>query len=533
MGSPTRPTSASSLSCSSTMPSSPGRPRSASRGACRVAVANVLLPRPPGPPLASVISWPGPHEVERAPVPALDGGAGRDGDDEPVAVGAVHELAHAVPAAVGLEAPAAPEGLQVAQGVVAAQRARRRRGRRRRRRARPWARGTRAGTTSSRHRRVRLGLRYVRDQPAFRGVTIGAMDKVMVIAGASSGIGAATARQAAEAGYRVVLGARSEDKLAALAEETGGIAVRCDVSEYAQVEALAEGARRVRPDRRGLRQRRRRPPARVRSRRPGRRQTDGDHERLRHLRHHPGHRQSAARHAGPPRDHEQHRGPPRAQGLALLRHEVRRHRHGRGRPPGLQRHRREDHPHLPRHGRDTGFQPRPRGRRSSPTTSPAPCCSRSPSHRTWTSTRSSSARRRRTAESSFRSMARLRRTHRSAGARGQDRRRSLPPTPRAATTSSRPRPRAACSSRTLGGPTTLAARAALLAAGRARLRDQRRGPRRDRAGPRARLEDGPDRTQLHTTPADVKARIARGLRTLLPPRDCAGAASPARAAHVS
>ena len=59
MGSPTRPTSASSLSCSSTMPSSPGSPRSASRGACRVAVANVLLPRPPGPPLASVTSCPG------------------------------------------------------------------------------------------------------------------------------------------------------------------------------------------------------------------------------------------------------------------------------------------------------------------------------------------------------------------------------------------------------------------------------------------------------------------------------------------
>ena len=59
LGSPTRPTSASSLSCSSTMPSSPGSPRSASRGACRVAVANVLLPRPPGPPLASVTSCPG------------------------------------------------------------------------------------------------------------------------------------------------------------------------------------------------------------------------------------------------------------------------------------------------------------------------------------------------------------------------------------------------------------------------------------------------------------------------------------------
>lgn len=40
-------------------------------------------------------------------------------------------------------------------------------------------------------------------------------------------------------------------------------------------------------------------------------------------------------------------------------------------------------------------------------------------------------------------------------------------------------------------------------------------------------------SQLNTTPADVRSRIARGLRTLLPPPDCAGAASPGRAAHAS
>jgi DNA-directed RNA polymerase specialized sigma24 family protein len=39
--------------------------------------------------------------------------------------------------------------------------------------------------------------------------------------------------------------------------------------------------------------------------------------------------------------------------------------------------------------------------------------------------------------------------------------------------------------------------------------------------------------QLQTSEADVRARLARGLRTLLPPRDCAGAASPARAGHGS
>ena len=42
---------------------------------------------------------------------------------------------------------------------------------------------------------------------------------VFLITGASTGIGAETARQAAEAGYRLVLAARSEDKLQTLAQE--------------------------------------------------------------------------------------------------------------------------------------------------------------------------------------------------------------------------------------------------------------------------------------------------------------------------
>jgi NADP-dependent 3-hydroxy acid dehydrogenase YdfG len=67
-------------------------------------------------------------------------------------------------------------------------------------------------------------------------------DRVLLIAGASSGIGAATARQAAEAGYKVVLGARSEDKLQSLAREIDGLAVRCDVSNYTDVEQLTTTA---------------------------------------------------------------------------------------------------------------------------------------------------------------------------------------------------------------------------------------------------------------------------------------------------
>jgi NADP-dependent 3-hydroxy acid dehydrogenase YdfG len=68
-------------------------------------------------------------------------------------------------------------------------------------------------------------------------------DPVFLITGASTGIGAATARHAAEAGYRVVLAARSEDKLRALADEVGGLAVRCDVTEWEDQQALAARAR--------------------------------------------------------------------------------------------------------------------------------------------------------------------------------------------------------------------------------------------------------------------------------------------------
>src|SRR5919107_1971149 len=71
-------------------------------------------------------------------------------------------------------------------------------------------------------------------------------DPVFLITGASSGIGAATARHAAQAGYRLVLGARSEDKLQALVDELGGaeraLAVRTDVIRFEDNEALVAAA---------------------------------------------------------------------------------------------------------------------------------------------------------------------------------------------------------------------------------------------------------------------------------------------------
>jgi NADP-dependent 3-hydroxy acid dehydrogenase YdfG len=60
-----------------------------------------------------------------------------------------------------------------------------------------------------------------------------------VVTGASSGIGEASARALALAGFRVVCAARRQDRIEALAAEIDGVAVTCDVTDPASVAALA------------------------------------------------------------------------------------------------------------------------------------------------------------------------------------------------------------------------------------------------------------------------------------------------------
>jgi NADP-dependent 3-hydroxy acid dehydrogenase YdfG len=65
---------------------------------------------------------------------------------------------------------------------------------------------------------------------------------VAVVTGASSGIGAATARHLAAAGFEVVCAARRLDRIEELAKEIDGRAVRCDVTSAEDVAALAAAA---------------------------------------------------------------------------------------------------------------------------------------------------------------------------------------------------------------------------------------------------------------------------------------------------
>jgi NADP-dependent 3-hydroxy acid dehydrogenase YdfG len=75
----------------------------------------------------------------------------------------------------------------------------------------------------------------------------GIKDKVVVITGASSGLGEATARHLAQQGAQLVLGARRQDRIQALAKELTGsgskaVAVTMDVTDRQQVQKLVDTA---------------------------------------------------------------------------------------------------------------------------------------------------------------------------------------------------------------------------------------------------------------------------------------------------
>jgi len=78
--------------------------------------------------------------------------------------------------------------------------------------------------------------------PAPTPICFGLKDKVCLVTGAAQGIGEACARRFAREGARMVLADIETTRGQALASELGGVFVRCDVGDRAQVDAAVDAA---------------------------------------------------------------------------------------------------------------------------------------------------------------------------------------------------------------------------------------------------------------------------------------------------
>ena len=199
----------------------------------------------------------------------------------------------------------------------------------------------------------------------------GPMSRTAVVTGASSGIGAATARALAGDGFHVVCAARRQDRIEELAAEIGGTAVVCDVTDADSVRRLGRrGRQRGRP---GQQRRRRRRRGHRRGRRRRGLGADVRPERAQHGPRDPGAAARAAperRRAG--RQHGLDRGADRLRGRRRLhRGQARRERAHQDAAARAGRRAAAVHRDRPRDGQDRRVRAEPvrRATRSVPTRS--------------------------------------------------------------------------------------------------------------------------------------------------------------------
>ena len=68
-----------------------------------------------------------------------------------------------------------------------------------------------------------------------------------IVTGGASGIGEATARQLAEAGSKVVIADLNEERGQQVADEIGGLSIKCDVTKTEDADAVVAAASELSP----------------------------------------------------------------------------------------------------------------------------------------------------------------------------------------------------------------------------------------------------------------------------------------------